>query len=108
MFQDPESVYNCFRQPILGVDNGHNGGVGNLRGMPFLNVDSNIKKNPMITERFGAEFAAVFTNVFNHNQLDRRRSLDEAESERRAAGLARAKHDPARLTLAESAHAKLD
>jgi hypothetical protein len=68
LFQDPESVYNCFRQPILGVD-GRNGGVGNLRGMPFWNVDFNIKKNLLITERFGAEFAAVFTNIFNHNQL---------------------------------------
>jgi len=69
MFQNPESVYNCFRNPILGVDNGHNGGVGNIRGMPFWNVDFNIKKNLMITEHFGAEFGAVFTNVFNHNQL---------------------------------------
>ena len=68
MFQDPESVSNCFRQPILGVD-GRNGGIGNLRGMPFWNVDFNIKKNLMITERFSAEFAAVFTNIFNHNQL---------------------------------------
>jgi len=69
MFQDPESVYNCFRQPILGVDNGTNGGVGNLRGMPFWNVDFNLKKTLMITERFSAEFGATFTNVFNHNQL---------------------------------------
>jgi hypothetical protein len=69
MFQNPESVYNCFRNPILGVDNGHNGGIGNLRGMPFWNVDFNIKKNVLITERFGAEFGAVFSNVFNHNQL---------------------------------------
>jgi hypothetical protein len=69
MFQDPESVYNCFRQPILGVDNGTNGGIGNLRGMPFWNVDFNVKKNVMITERFSAELGATFTNVFNHNQL---------------------------------------
>jgi hypothetical protein len=68
MFQDPESVSNCFRQPILGVD-GRNGGIGNLRGMPFWNVDFNIKKNLLITERFSTEFAAVFTNIFNHNQL---------------------------------------
>jgi hypothetical protein len=69
MFQNPEAIYNCFRNPILGVDNGTNGGIGNLRGMPFWNVDFNIKKNVLITERFGAEFGAVFTNVFNHNQL---------------------------------------
>jgi hypothetical protein len=32
-------------------------------------VDFNIKKNLLITERFSTEFAAVFTNIFNHNQL---------------------------------------
>jgi len=63
------TVYNCFRNPILGVDNGHNGGVGNLRGQAFWNVDFSVKKNLMITERFSAEFGAVFTNIFNHNQL---------------------------------------
>jgi hypothetical protein len=63
------TVYNCFRNPILGVDNGHNGGVGNFRGQAFWNVDFSIKKNLMITERFSAEFGAVFTNIFNHNQL---------------------------------------
>ncbi len=69
LYQDPQAVYNCFRNPILGIDNGHNGGVGNLRGMPFWNVDFSIKKNVMFTERISAEFGAVFTNIFNHNQL---------------------------------------
>jgi hypothetical protein len=69
LYQDPEAVYNCFRNPILGIDNGHNGGVGNYRGMAFWNVDFSIKKNLMITERFSAEFGAVFTNIFNHNQM---------------------------------------
>jgi len=69
LFANPGTVYNCFRNPILGIDNGHNGGVGNYRGMPFWNVDFSIKKNLAITERFGAEFGAVFTNVFNHVQL---------------------------------------
>jgi hypothetical protein len=68
MFANPSAVSNCFRQPILGVD-GRNGGVGNLRGLPFWNIDFSVKKNLMITERFAAEFGAVFTNVFNHNQL---------------------------------------
>jgi len=63
------TVYNCFRNPILGVDGGHNGGVGNLRGQAFWNVDFSIKKNLMVTERLSAEFGAVFTNIFNHNQL---------------------------------------
>jgi len=62
-------VYNCFRNPILGIDNGHNGGPGNFRGQPFWNVDFSLKKNLLVTERFSAEFGAVFTNVFNHNQL---------------------------------------
>jgi hypothetical protein len=69
LFANPGAVYNCFRNPILGIDNGHNGGIGNYRGMPFWNVDFSVKKNLAITERFGAEFGAVFTNVFNHVQL---------------------------------------
>ena len=69
LYADPGAVYNCFRNPILGYDNGHNGGVGNYRGQPFWNVDLSVKKNLMITERFSTEFAAVFTNIFNHNQL---------------------------------------
>jgi hypothetical protein len=68
LFADPGAVYNCFREPILGVD-GRNGGVGNFRGQAFWNVDFSIKKNLLITERFSAEFGAVFTNIFNHNQL---------------------------------------
>jgi Carboxypeptidase regulatory-like domain len=69
LYQDPQAVYNCFRNPILGIDNGHNGGAGNYRGMAFWNVDFSIKKNVMVTERFSAEFGAVFTNIFNHNQM---------------------------------------
>jgi len=69
LYADPSAVMNCFREPILGIDNGRNGGVGNYRGMPFWNVDLSVKKNLKITERFGAEFGAVFTNVLNHNQL---------------------------------------
>jgi hypothetical protein len=69
LFQDPQAVYNCFRNPILGIDNGHNTGSGNLRGQPFWNVDFSVKKNVMVTERFSAEVGAIFTNVFNHNQM---------------------------------------
>ena len=69
LFSDPGAVYNCFRNPVLGIDNGHNGGTGNYRGQAFWNVDFSIKKNLLITERFSAEFGAVFTNLFNHNQL---------------------------------------
>jgi hypothetical protein len=69
LFSDPGAVYNCFRNPILGIDNGHNGGTGNYRGQAFWNVDFSIKKNLLITERFSAEFGAVFSNLFNHTQL---------------------------------------
>jgi len=69
LYQDPGAVYNCFRNPILGIDNGHNGGAGNYRGQAFWNIDLSVKKNIMATERFSAELAGVFTNVFNHNQL---------------------------------------
>jgi hypothetical protein len=69
LFQNPGAVYNCFRNPILGIDYGHNGAAGTLRGMPFWNVDFSVKKNVLITERFSAEFGAVFTNIFNHTQL---------------------------------------
>jgi len=69
LYQNPGDVYNCFREPILGVDNGTNGNTGNYRGQPFWNVDFSIKKNLAITERFSGEFGAVFSNVFNHIQL---------------------------------------
>jgi hypothetical protein len=69
LYKDPGSIYNCFRNPILGIDNGHNGGAGTLRGQPFWNVDFSIKKTVMFTERFSADFGAIFTNVFNHIQL---------------------------------------
>ena len=63
LFRDPQAAYNCFRNPILGLANGHNGGAGNLRGQPFWNVDFSVKKNVMIAERFSAEFGAIFTNI---------------------------------------------
>jgi hypothetical protein len=69
LYQNPGAVYNCFRNPILGIDNGGNGGVGNFRGQAFWNVDFSIKKNVMITERVNMDFGAIFTNVFNHVQL---------------------------------------
>jgi hypothetical protein len=69
LYQNPAAVYNCFRNPILGIDEGHNGGAGTLRGQAFWNVDFNIKKTVMFTERFSLEVGATFTNIFNHNQL---------------------------------------
>lgn len=69
MFQDPTAVYNCFRNPILGIDGSSGSGAGILRGMPFWNLDFSLKKNILITERVSTEFMAIFTNLFNHNQL---------------------------------------
>ena len=68
LFANPEAVYNNFRNPILGMDT-KNGGWGVLTGLPYWNLDMSIKKNLRITERIGAEFQIVFTNVLNHAQL---------------------------------------
>jgi Carboxypeptidase regulatory-like domain len=68
MFANPAAVFACARNPILGLDGGA-GGAGVLRGMPFWNVDFQVKKNIHINERFSAEFQSIFTNVFNHDQL---------------------------------------
>jgi hypothetical protein len=68
MFANPQAVWNCMRNPILGLDGGAGGG-GVLRGMPFWNVDFQVKKNIHINERFSAEFQSIFTNIFNHDQL---------------------------------------
>ena len=67
LFANPSAVYNCFRNPILGLDG--NGGAGTLRGQPFWNVDLQIKKNVRLAERYSLEFQTIFTNVFNHVQL---------------------------------------
>jgi len=69
LYQNPNTMFNCYRNAILGFDNGGNGGIGNNRGMPFCNVDFSVKKSIMVTERFNVEFGAIFTNVFNHVQL---------------------------------------
>jgi len=68
MFSNPAAVFACARDPLLGLDGGA-GGAGTLRGMPFWNVDFQVKKNIHINERFSAEFQSIFTNVFNHDQL---------------------------------------
>jgi len=70
LYSNPQAVMDCFRNPILGIDTGHNGGFGSfLRGQPFWNVDMQIRKNTHITERVSGEFQIVFTNLFNHPQL---------------------------------------
>ena len=72
LFANPTAVLDCFRNPILGYDTGHNGGYGGniLRGMPYWNVDMQIRKTTNITERISGEFQIVFANMFNHDQLN--------------------------------------
>jgi hypothetical protein len=68
-FQNPDASYMCFRNPVLGIDEGHNGGAGLLRGLPFWNVDLSLKKDLLLTERFHLEFSSIISNVLNHNQM---------------------------------------
>src|SRR5262249_43176383 len=68
MFADPAAVWNNLRNPILGLD-GNTVGGGPIRGLPFWNMDFQIKKNIHITERFSAEFQTIFSNFLNHDQL---------------------------------------
>jgi hypothetical protein len=69
LYQDPQTVYNCFRNPILGIDKSAGGGAGILRGQAFWNVDLGVRKNVAITERVHVQFEANFTNLFNHPYL---------------------------------------
>lgn len=68
IFKDPAAVFNNARPPILGLDT-HVGGFGNIRGLPYFNMDFNVSKDIKFTERIGVTFSTVFTNVLNHNQL---------------------------------------
>ena len=70
MFSDPTAVWNLVRNPILGLDNGHNGAAGNVfRGLPFWNLDMSVSKTVNITERVNFQFTTIFTNILNHNQM---------------------------------------
>jgi hypothetical protein len=70
LYSNPQAVANCFRNPVLGIDTGANGGAGaSMRGQPFWNVDLQVRKTTNITERISGEFQVVVTNLFNHTQL---------------------------------------
>ena len=70
LFTDPATVLNCFRNPVLGFDNGHNGNAGSiLRGQTYWNVDFQVRKTTPITERVSGEFQVIFTNLLNKVQL---------------------------------------
>ena len=68
LFQDPESVWNQVRAPILGIDS-KNPGVGPIVGTPYWNVDMSVEKNVKVWESVALKFSVIFTNVFNHNVL---------------------------------------
>jgi hypothetical protein len=69
LFANPQAAFSLFRTPILGLDTGHLSGGGNIRGLPFWNMDMSVRKAINITERFSAEFTSIFTNILNHNQM---------------------------------------
>jgi len=45
MCQNPEAVYNCFRNPILGIDPSDGGGAGILSGQMYWNVELGVWKD---------------------------------------------------------------
>jgi hypothetical protein len=67
VFANPESAFNLFRNPILGVD-GDIGGGGPVYGLPFWNLDMAVNKNLKLTERFSTSIYIASTNVLNHMQ----------------------------------------
>ena len=71
LFANPTAVYNSFRTPILGLDNGTaaSGGAGVLRGMPTWNLDLQLIKDINFNERFGLQLFFTGLNVLNHMQL---------------------------------------
>ncbi len=65
MFGNPEAVFNQTRPPILGIDT-KNAGWGPITGLPYWNVDVQVKKGVRIAESASLEFSFISTNVFNH------------------------------------------
>ena len=66
MFSNPVAVYDQVRAPILGIDT-RNPGVGPIMGLPYWNVDGELKKDMRITESTSFELSFIATNMFNHN-----------------------------------------
>ena len=65
MFSNPVAVFNQVRAPILGIDT-RNPGVGPILGLPYWNVDAQLKKDLRITESTSFELSFIATNMFNH------------------------------------------
>ena len=66
LFSNPLSVYNQVRAPILGIDT-KNPGQGPIIGLPYWNMDAQVKKNFRIAESTSFEFSYTVANVFNHS-----------------------------------------
>jgi len=53
---------------MLGIDT-KNPGIAPIVGLPYWNVDFQVKKQFKIWESANLELSTVFTNVFNHMQF---------------------------------------
>jgi hypothetical protein len=67
-FANPAAVFAQVRAPILGIDT-QNPGQGPITGMPYWNMDGQVKKDIRIAESATFEFSFIATNVLNHRQF---------------------------------------
>lgn len=68
MFKNPAAVFDQVRAPILGIDT-KNPGLGPINGLPYWNVDAQIKKDFKVRESTSFEISIISTNLFNHNVM---------------------------------------
>jgi hypothetical protein len=68
-FSTPAAVWAQVRAPILGIDT-KNPGQGPITGMPYWNMDGQIKKDVRIAESATFEFSFIATNMLNHRQFN--------------------------------------
>jgi hypothetical protein len=81
MFANPLAVFSNVRPLILGFD-GNSGGFGQIRGLPYWNMNLGVKKNIRVMERLSLEASINFINVLNHNQfLDPNLSISSAAAQ---------------------------
>ncbi|HUB18617.1 MAG TPA: carboxypeptidase-like regulatory domain-containing protein [Acidobacteriaceae bacterium] len=67
-FANPAAVFAQVRAPILGIDT-QNPGQGPITGMPYWNLDGQVKKDVRIAESTTFEFSFIATNLLNHRQF---------------------------------------
>ena len=67
LYSNPDAVAATARAPILGLDTRDNGD-GEYSGLPYWNLDFEVKKMTKISERFSLETQFLFINVLNHMQ----------------------------------------